>query len=225
MRMTGYRDEQSLLFTALYLLAPRYPYFQRLLEVADKRRKIDPQPSQGTGGLHLVRSPGLGSGNKSGGLNGNLGRSGGNLERSEQIEAKHRQVGQIVLGYRLPPEMGMDQPQPAQQPLPEGIVAKFGDENLPLVPDNNVLNLAEPVHQDTDLAPDLLGKIGHQPRHFGTYEVGDRNAAAVQSLQPFDLACFQPAEITVQLFDVTLRVRRKAWSRGTGFSSRLAPGA
>jgi hypothetical protein len=58
-----------------------------------------------------------------------------------------------------------------------------GEEELPRIADDHVLDLAAPVNQHADLPAGLSGRVAQRLRQFSRGDLGDRYAAAVDALE------------------------------------------
>ena len=100
-------------------------------------------------------------------------------ERGDQVETEHRQVGEIVVGEVLALQVGVNEAQPPQPFFPKGIVGQIRDENAPLITDDHIFHLAEPVYQNSDLSSDIPGEFGQLPGQIKSDKVARRYPAAV----------------------------------------------
>jgi hypothetical protein len=96
-------------------------------------------------------------------------------------------------------QVGVDEPQAPQASFPKWIVGQFRDEDAPFITDDYIFNFAKPVRQNSNLPPDIPGEIGQLPGQIKSDKVAGRDPAAVEPLQPFDLARFQPCQVAVRL--------------------------
>jgi len=125
----------------------------------------------------------------------------GGEESGHEVQPKERQVGEVVAGELLPPEVGMNEAQPPEQLAPQGEIGEFRDENAPLVPHDDVLHGAGATDECPHLASGFLGELGHPPCQFVADDLLHRDTAAVESLQPVDLALLESGQIAVKLLN------------------------
>ena len=88
--------------------------------------------------------------------------------------------------------MGVDQPQ-ALEPggcRAEGV--KVGNENPPVVPEDNHADFALAVDEQADLPVERAGKKGQFAREVVADDIFRRDAAAVETFQGFDLPGAKP---------------------------------
>jgi hypothetical protein len=109
-------------------------------------------------------------------------------ERHHQIEAQQGQIGEVVLGERLRLEVGVDAAQPAQAAAPEGIAGEIGDDDLPVVADDDIENRPRAVDDHPELAMQFAGTFGQITRQLAGNKLIGGNAAAVDPLERLDLA-------------------------------------
>ena len=131
-------------------------------------------------------------------------------ERGDEVEPEERQVGQVVTGEGLAPEMGMDEAQTPEELAAEGKVGEFRDKDAPLVADDDILHGAGAADEDPDLATGLLGKFGHPPGQFIADHLLHRDAAAVEPFQSVDLAFLETGQVAVELLNSGSPKRLKA---------------
>jgi hypothetical protein len=122
------------------------------------------------------------------------------MKGGQQIEAKHGKVGQVVIIKQLPFEVGMDEPEPPEHLAAERVIREFRDQNPLFVANNDILDLAETVGKNANLAPDLIGDTYQLPRQVCCNYLGSRNTPPVELFQIFQLARLEPGEIAVQFF-------------------------
>ena len=100
--------------------------------------------------------------------------------------------------------MSMNQSQSPKELATQRKVGKFRDEETSLVADNDVFHGAGAPDEDPNLATGLLGKFDHPPGQLIADDLFYRDAAAVESFQPVDLAFLEADQITVKLMNKEL---------------------
>jgi len=76
---------------------------------------------------------------------------------------------------------------------------KVGDKNTAAVADENVRYLSAPVYEKAQLPPDLLRQLGQAPGRLWSYDLLHAGLAPAQTLDPFELACFQAGLFSLDL--------------------------
>ena len=202
-RLGGYRDENAPLRGAVHLPRLLPGLLERCFERGDECAEIQGEGAERLGSLHQVRLGGPGGGgDEVGDLDVEPLPVERGEERGDEVEPEERQVGQVVAGERLAPEMGMDEAQPPEELAAEGKVGEFRDEEAPLVADDDVLHGAGAADEDPDLAAGLLGEFGHPPGQFVADDLLHRDAAAVEPFQPVDLAFLETGQVAVELTNI-----------------------
>src|SRR5713226_4532124 len=123
---------------------------------------------------------------------------GAHAESRDQVQAQERQVGQVVLTQRFVAQMRVNHPNAAERLPAEAIVREVGQDDLAVVPDDDVLDRAAAIDQQADLAPDLAGEPRAEPGQLPGDDGIFGYPAAVDMLQPLQLAGLEPREITVR---------------------------
>ena len=123
---------------------------------------------------------------------------GAHAEGRDQVQAQERQVGQVVLTQRFVAQMRVDQPNAAERLPAEAIVREVGQDDLSVVPDDDVLDHAPTIDEQADLAPDLAGEPCAEPGQLPGDDGIFGHPAAVDMLQPPQLVGLEPREITVR---------------------------
>ena len=123
----------------------------------------------------------------------------GGEEGGDEVEPQERQVGEVVVRERLPPEMDMDEAQAPECLAAEGKIGELRDEEAPLVADDDVLHGAGAADQNPHLTAGLLGEFGHPPGQLVADDLLHRHAAAVEPFQPVELALLEAGEVAVEL--------------------------
>ena len=154
----------------------------------------------------MVGTPGAGGRYEGGNLDGRVGIIRLMQQGRDQVETEHREVGEIVVGDEFPMQVGVDEPQAPQASFPEWIIGQLRDEDAPFIANYHIFNFAEPVRQNSNLPPDIPGEIGQLAGQVESDKVAGRYPAAVEPLQPFDLARFQSCKVAVRLLYLKLLV-------------------
>ena len=87
-------------------------------------------------------------------------------------------------------KVGVDQAQPAQSALSEGIFGQGWNDQTPLVADDDEFYDAVTIDENADLAADVARQLDQSCCQLSRAELCQRNTSAVETLQGLNLAFF-----------------------------------
>ena len=117
-----------------------------------------------------------------------------------RVDAQQGQVGEVVLGQGFRFQMGVHTAQAREPPRRGPQTAHIGNHDFLLIAGDDIGDFALTVHQQADLATDLVRQPAHFPRQFRGDDLLRSYPAAVKFFQPFHLAGFQPLGISIYFF-------------------------
>ena len=123
------------------------------------------------------------------------------IDGHNQVEAEEGEIGQVVVSERLTLQVGVDEAQPPEKPLPQGKVFQFRDVYLPFIAHDHVFDNADPADQDADLPAAVTRSLDQRPGDIGGDDFVVRNPAPVETFQVLDLARFETDKVAVELLD------------------------
>ena len=179
--------------------SPLRPFLQGTLQRLDILGEIDLEPADRLRRFDTVRCLRSRRGDEGGDLHQRL--PGRHQQGGNQIEAQQGEVGQVIVGERLPLEVGVDEAQAPQQSPAEGVIGKVGDHQFFFISHYDVLDFTEAVDENADLAADLRRHEYHLPRQVHRQCIMYGHAPPVQLFQTAYLARFKPCQVAVQMLD------------------------
>ncbi len=123
-----------------------------------------------------------------------------------RIEPQERQVGQVIEGERLVPDVGVYAAQTAEASATGAHSAPIRKLDGTGVADHDVGDVAAAVHQDAHLPPGLEREGGQLPRQFLGDEALGRQPAPREAFELAHLAGFETAGIAEDLDEESLDV-------------------
>ena len=103
----------------------------------------------------------------------------GHGDGGHEIQLQQRQVRKVVLGQGFLLEMGMHAPDTSQASGVHAVCFKGWNQDALGVSNDDAHNPPLAIDDQTDLALQLMGELGHVPDQFSRYQGRGLNAASV----------------------------------------------
>ncbi|MDT8395088.1 MAG: hypothetical protein RRA32_01395 [bacterium] len=121
------------------------------------------------------------------------------LHGDDEVQADHAQVGKVFPGEAAGFKMGVDEAKAPEVSGGKAIETKVGDENAAAVADEDVGDLAPPVHEEPELPVGLPGQLRQPPDRLGRYDLSCSRFGPAQALDALYLVAPQAGGLAFDL--------------------------
>jgi len=143
----------------------------------------------------------------------------------DQVQPQEGEIGQVVMAQGLVTKVCVNHPDTTERPAPETVMGEVRQDDLAVVPDNDILHQPAPADQERDLAADFTGEARAKASQFPGDDGPLRNPPAIDVLQPAQLVRLEARQITVRCGNRVTPYERRSPSMvqsARGSSSRPA---
>ena len=131
---------------------------------------------------------------------------GFNLYGDDEIQANHAQVGEVFPGEAARFQVGVDEAEAPKVSGRKPVETKVGDENAAPVTDENVGDLAPPVHEESELPVSLPGQLRQPPDSLRRYDLSGSWFGPAKTLDALDLVAPQAGGFALYFCDGCLQI-------------------
>lgn len=121
------------------------------------------------------------------------------FDGADEIQAKKRKVGEVVLRERLFLQVNVNEPQTAQSPLARALTPDVGQLEPERVADDDLRHLAPAIDEHPDLTTRLARDFRQMARKLGARHFVGLHAPTPRRLQLLHLARLQPERFAVDV--------------------------
>jgi hypothetical protein len=123
------------------------------------------------------------------------------LNRSHEIQPKQREVGEIVLRQLFAAKVGVKAPQTTETLLGQPPASLRRQDDPRRIADDDVLDVAASIDENTNLTPDLRGYFGQVTGELRRDDLSWRDATLVNLLEPSYLIWLQSLCLAFDLWN------------------------